>query len=132
MKCYKCGGKVALINTVINLKESWYCLPYIYEINRDYGKRIMPFTKLELDKIREGKKTTSLRSAIPKYSKYPFELTRVYITEEFIIDDCGKITDEVVESEGFETFDELITALKKKGHRLPKEFWLYDLNKPII
>ena len=132
MKCYKCNGKIALVMAnMFSSKIKPHCLPCIYFGNREAGKQIMPFLSSELEKIRDGTKWTSLRSAVLKYETYPFELSRVYVRKGFIINDCGKITDEVVRSEGFNTFDELITSLTKKGFLLPQEFWLFDLRKPI-
>jgi len=133
MKCYKCDREIAVVE-FHGEPSSYKCLCCLYEEDRNFAKQIMPFTKLELEKIRNSKKWTSLRSL--KYDKYPFEKKKVYVAKygirEFNNDllYCH-ITDDVVKSEGFITLSELITALKKKGFKLLQGFWLYDLRKPI-
>ena len=133
-KCFKCKGEVALAQAkgIEGINERWRCLPCLYNISITVGKSIMPFTKLELDKIRDGTKWTSLRSL--KYNKYPFEKIKVYVSEGGIREiNKGllycEITYDIVKSGSFNNFTELITALEKKGFKLPQEFWLYDLRK---
>lgn len=139
-KCYKCNGKIALVQAkgIEGINERWRCLPCLYNISITVGKNIMPFRLFELDKIHKGEKWTSLRSAIPKYENYPFEKIKVYINENGIYNsdnpyskDEYYITDKVVKSEGFDTFEELFIALKKMRHKLPKDMYLYYLDKPI-
>jgi len=155
MECYKCLGKIAVIskkylNEIEFSKDGYgyffndYCLPCIHKFdpNKKIAKQIMPFTKLELEKIRKEIKWTSLRSL--KYDQYPFEKIKIMIYMRYKSIDGGfertknvhiypcSTTNKVIKSEGFKTFDELITALKKKGFKFPQEFILYDLRKPII
>lgn len=71
--------------------------------------------------IAEGLKTTTLRSLI--YANYPFEKRKIKVPYE--------LTPEIIKSEGYQTKEELIAELKSLKHKLPKEFWLYFLNKPL-
>ena len=130
MKCNKCKSKIAVVKWgIANI-----CLPCIYnDVSRKAVKLNMPFTKHHLQQIRDGKKWTTLRSL--KYNKYPFERIRIWVSElgiyNFPDDITDNITNEVVISEGYKTFEELITAIKKMRHKLPKSFLLYNLRKPI-
>ncbi len=133
-KCHKCKSNVAVLKLKLGVND-YICVPCTYDITKFGGRLIIPFTKLELDKIRNGKKWTSLLSL--KYDKYPFEkIDKVYITDNTLSFDKGIVLknlgcNNIYISEGFKTFAELITALKKKGFKLPQEFYLYDLRKPI-
>ena len=81
----------------------------------------IPMKQKHLDLIYDLKKTTTLRSL--KYDKYHFEKRIINVPDD--------LTDEIVESEGYETKEELIKELKRLRHRLPKKMFLYFLNKPI-
>lgn len=149
MKCYKCGGEIAVFKLKLGVND-YICAPCTYDITKLGGKLIMPFTKSELEKIRNGKKWTSLRSL--KYDKYPFEKIRVLIWHLPKHDWGGKqfrkpsnfisirnletesneaITIDAYTSEGFNSREELCIALKKMRYKLPKEMLLYDLRKPL-
>ncbi len=151
MQCYKCNSKIAVVKW--GVAEILFCLPCLYaDAGQKAGKNIMPMTAEHLKWIAEGKKETTLRSL--KYDKFPFEKVKVYIEEDNIhIVELINGTkyyewfnkDDIVQSEGyssfeftgnglekkFTTFRALITALKKMRHKLPKEFWLYNLRKPL-
>ncbi len=97
-------------------------------------------TSEHLKWITKGRKWTALRSL--KYDKFPFEKEKVCVNKfgfrEARRRDVNEpllnwqMTYKNVKSEGYETFEELETAIKKMRHKLPKYFWLYDLRKPII
>jgi len=161
--CPKCGDKIALVSSeythyhkiknkfIIEDKIFYHCLPCIYQIDLSIGKSIMPFTKAELQKIKEGKKWTSIRKIntdIIKngihHPKFPFENHTIVIYQEHIFRNvcgikCETMTEEVIKSEGFNTFEELIDdyswidGFRKLRFKniLGYEFRLYDLRQPI-
>ena len=91
---------------------------------------MLNYKKQHLKWIYEGRKWTILMKLT--YKEYPFKREKIFIDETGVYDSllyC--LTDTVVKSEGYETFDKFITILKKMRYKLPQEFWLYDLRKPI-
>ena len=134
MKCYKCNNDIALMKSEnifdFTKIEKWICIPCLYKIKEHvihFKELVMPFTKAALKSLR--------------YDKYPFEKELVYITSNCAYyydpehEDKENLTRHIslylANMEGYETYKELIIALKKMRHKLPKEFWLYDLRKPI-
>ncbi len=97
--------------------------------------------KKHIDLIKQGKKTTTLRSLKEVYPLPPLYYVGNYeacikFTSRVLVDvsdrdiwntDIGNylIVSEVTKSEGYEYWSDVIEGLKKMRHKLPKRMWLY-------
>ena len=107
---------------------------------------LIPMTKRSLELIRQRKKITTLRSLKEVYSLGFHKLSNgskitiyrrilVLVDEEnihnqdyvaeSIHDSTEHNRDVIARTEGFDSFFDLIKALKSMRHRLPKLMWLY-------
>ena len=97
-------------------------------------------TKKHIDLIKQGKKTTTLRSLTEVYplgyNTLSDNSTEILIKNRFLVSvferilnfDKANYLDEkiVARTEGYKSWGEVISGLKKMKHKLPKEMWLYE------
>lgn len=106
----------------------------------------IPFSKHHLELIRQGKKTSTLRSLKYDYMDRFYNISPDMIVEIkerlLVFVDPNSIAKRIIlgyleygreiidkelvaKSEGYNSWDEVVSGLKKMRHKLPKEMWLY-------
>ena len=101
---------------------------------------IISMTKKHIDLIKQGKKTTTLRSLTEVYplgyNTLSDNVTEIAINSRtltlvferiFNFDKANYLDEKIVaRTEGYKSWGEVVSELKKMRHKLPKKMWLYE------